>query len=280
MALSAATIPTIVSSGILESLKENLVYGRLLNDDYLGDVIPGNTVKIPSIGAVTVSPYTVYTDMTDKKAEDSSQSLTINQQQYFSIVLDDIDAAMSKPAILAAYAREAAHQIQKKIDGYLAGVLSAGTLTTGLGDGTTPIEVNSANIGSQLSAMAVLLDNALVPRSGRYVVLPPWAVEKLVLSNIADSTNNVGELSEGFVARHAGFNVLMSPLVPNTAGAKYKIIAGSNISATKAVGIDKTEIIRHPTQFADKLRGLAVYGAKLTRAATVCVGTWNIAEEA
>ena len=280
MALSAATIPTIVSSGILESLKENLVYGRLLNDDYLGDVIPGNAVKIPSIGSVTVSPYTVYTDMDDEEAEDSSQSLTIDQQQYFSIVLDDIDAAMSKPAILAAYAREAAHQIQKKIDGYLAGILSAGTLTTGLGDGTTPIEVNSANIGSQLSAMAVLLDNALVPRSGRYVVLPPWAVEKLVLANIADSTNNVGELAEGFVARHAGFNVLMSPLVPNTAGAKYKIIAGSNISATKAIGINKTEIIRHPTQFADKLRGLAVYGAKLTRAATVCVGTWNIAAEA
>lgn len=280
MALSAATIPTIVSSGILESLKENLIYGRLLNDDYLGDVIPGNAVKIPSIGSVTVSPYTVYTDMDDEKAEDSSQSLTIDQQQYFSIVLDDIDAAMSKPAILAAYAREAAHQIQKKIDGYLAGILSAGTLTTGLGDSTTPIEVNSANIGSQLSAMAVLLDNALVPRSGRYVVLPPWAVEKLVLANIADSTNNVGELAEGFVARHAGFNVLMSPLVPNTADAKYKIIAGSNISATKAIGINKTEIIRHPTQFADKLRGLAVYGAKLTRAATVCVGTWNIAAEA
>ena len=59
--------------------------------------------------------------MDDEKAEDSSQSLTIDQQQYFSIVLDDIDAAMSKPAILAAYAREAAHQIQKRLTATLPG---------------------------------------------------------------------------------------------------------------------------------------------------------------
>ena len=281
MALSAATIPEIVSSGILESLKEGLVYGNLFNRDYTGDVAPGNVVKIPSIGAVTVGTYSEYTDMVDQNAADSSQSMTIDQKKYFSIVLDDIDAAMAKPAILGAYAKEASFQIQKTIDSYLAGILAAGgTLVTGLGTSTTPIEVNSANIGSQLSAMAVLLDNALVPRSGRFVVLPPWAVEKLTIANIAKSTDNAATLAAGFVAQYAGFDVLMSPLVPNTTNAKYKIIAGSSISATMALAINKTEIIRHEAQFADKLRGLAVYGSKVTRAATICVGTWNNAAEA
>jgi len=281
MALTAHTIPTIVSGAILDSLKENLVYSRLFNTDYLGDVRPGNAVKIPSIGSVTVDSYASYTDMTDQEVEDASLSMAIDQQKYFSLVIDDIDSAMAKPNVLAAYAREAAFQLQKTIDGYLSSVLVAGgTLTTGLGDSTTPIEVNSANIASQLFQMSRMLDEALVPRGDRFAILPPWAVEKLTLAAVNVATANGDALANGAVGRFAGFNVLMSPLVPNTTAAKYKIVAGANLSATYAVAIDKSEIIRHPTQFADKLRGLAVYGAKVSRPATLCVATWNKAAEA
>ncbi len=280
MALSAA-IPTIVGEAILESLRENLVYGSLFNEDYIGDVKPGNAVKIPSIGSVTIGNYTAYTDMDDEAVSDSSQTLSIDQQKYFSIVMDDVDAAMSKPRVMAAYAREASHQMQATIDSYLAGVLAAGgTITTDLGDDTTPLEINSANVGSTLRLIARKLDDAKVPRAGRFVVVPPWMVEDLVSANITDSTNNVDAISNAMVARYGGFDVLMSHQVPNTESAKYKIVAGTNLSATMALAIDQTELIRHPTQFADKLRGLAVYGSKVTRAAALAVATCNEAAEA
>ena len=281
MALSTATIPTIVGEAILESLRENLVYANLFNSDYLGDVVPGNAVKIPSIGSVTIGDYTEYTDMTDEEAADTSQTLNVDQQKYFSIVIDDVDRAMAKPAVMAAYAREASFQMQNTVDSYLAGVLAAGgTITSGLGSSTTPIEVNSGNIGTQLRLVARKLDDAKVPRNGRFVVVPPWAVEDLVTANIADATSNGEALANAFVARYAGFDILMSQNVPNTSSAKYKIVAGTNLSATMALAINQTEMIRHPNQFADKMRGLAVYGSKVTRPAALAVATWNEAAEA
>ncbi|SIP92943.1 P22 coat protein-gene protein 5 [Alkalispirochaeta americana] len=280
MPLSAHTIPTIVGQAILESLRENLVYARAFNEDYLGDVVPGNAVKIPSIGAVTVKDYMTYTDMDEEEVDDASQTMTIDQQKYFNVVIDDIDAAMAKPAIMAAYAREAAFQLQATIDDYLGGVLAAGgAITDDLGDETTPLDINSVNVGETLRLIARKLDDAKTPRSGRFVIVPPWFVEDLVTANIADSTDNAGELAEGLVARYAGFDVLMSHQTPNTSGDKWKIVAGSKISATWALAINKTEMLRHPKQFADIMRGLAVYGARVTRAATIAVATCDEATE-
>ena len=273
MALSAHSIPTIVSSAILETLQNELVYSRLFNQNFTGDVVPGNTVKIPSIGSVTVRDYSVYTDMLEEEASDASQSMVIDQQKYFNIVLDDIDAAMAKPEILAAYAREAAYQMRDTIDAYLGGVAAAGSLVTGLGDGTTPLSISDANVESTLIRMARLLDENNVPRAGRVVVVPPWFVEVLVTGNLTTKTDNLREAENGTVGRFAGFDILMSNNVPNTAGDKWKIVGGSNVSATMALAINKTEVLRHEKQFADKLRGLAVYGSKLTRATTVAVAT-------
>ena len=281
MALSAATIPTIVGDAILESLRGNLVYSNLLNEDFLGNVAPGNAVKIPAIGSVTVGAYTDYSDMSDEEASDSSQTMDIDQQSYFSIVLSDIDAAMSKPAVLGAYAREAAFQMANTIDGFLATTLSTdGALVADLGTDGTPLEVNSTNVGDTLLLIARKLDDAKIPRAGRVVVVPAWFAEDLVRHDIAQNTANSDSIANGIVARYAGFDVALSHSVPNTAGEAYKIVAGTNLSATMALAINQTETIRHPNQFGDKLRGLAVYGAKVTRPAALAVATVNEAAEA
>ncbi|WP_319561665.1 phage capsid protein [Marispirochaeta sp.] len=281
MALTAATIPIIIGKAILESLKTNLVYSRLFNTDYIGELQYGNTVKIPSIGSVTVGAYTRYNDLVPEQVADSAQDLTISHASQFSIVIDDLDRAQARPDVMAAYAREAVFQMNNTIDKYLAGVaVGGGTLTADLGNDSTPIEVNSSNVGTILRLIARKLDDAKVPRVGRVVVVPPWMVEDLVGANISESTNNVDELRNGFVTRYAGFDVLMSGNVPNTDGEKYKIIAGSPISATWGSQVEKTEMIRHPNFFGDVLRGLVSYGAKVTRAATLAIGTVNEAAEA
>ena len=274
MALTAHTIPTIVGQAILESLKANLVYGSMFNQDYLGDVAPGNIVKIPSIGSVTVDDYVRYTDMAEEAVTDASQSMSIDQQKFFNLVIDDIDAAMAKPQIMAAYANEAAYALRDEVDKYLASILAAGTLTTDLGDDTTPLDIGgAATAEGMFTQMAVLLDQAKVPRQGRYAIIPPWLNKHLVTNAILNFSDTMSVAQDGLVGRYAGFDILLSWNVPNTASAKYKIVAGSRIAATNAIAINKTEVLRHESQFADKFRGLAVYGAKLTRADKVAVAT-------
>lgn len=281
MALTAATIPTNVSSLLLESLKTNLVFAKLFNQNYMGDVVPGATVKIPSIEAVSVRAYTKYTDTTADNAGDTSIDLVIDKQNYFSILLDDIDKVLAKPEILGAYVKDAAYQLQKAIDGDLAACLVEGaTLTSGLGTSSVPIEVNSANIGAQLILMARMMDDANVPRAGRAVVLPPVFVEKLVIANIAKSTDNSQAIANGAVTRFAGFDVFISTAVVNTTGTKYRIIAGHPDNATYAAGLNAVETLRHPTLFADNLRGLEIHGSKITRPGATCSTYWNVAAEA
>ena len=270
------SIPTIVGNAVLESLKKNLVYRNLFNENYTGNVAPGNAVTIVSPGSVTVGDYTVYTDMTEEAVTDSGQTLIIDQQKYYNIVIDDVDAAMARPNVMAAYANEAVYQMGETIDSYLAGLLAAGgDITADLGDDTTPLEINSANAPDVLQLIARKLDDAKVPRDGRIVVLPPWYVEDMVAANLSTLTNNTEVAASGFVGRYAGFNILMSNNVPNTANERYKIIAGSNIAATMAIAISETERLRHQKQFADILRGLAVYGGKVTRSAALAVATCN-----
>ena len=281
MALSAASIPEMVSRTILETLKPSLVYARLFNQDYQGDAAYGNTVRIPNIGAVVTEPYVRYEDITGQEASDDGTDMLIDKAQAFAITLDDLDAVQASPNILASYLVDAVFELKKDLEKDLAAELaSAGTLVTGFGTALAPIEVNSSNICTQLRAMAMAMDNALVPRSSRAIVLPPWAVEKLTLASIVDATDNTSQMAEGMVGRYAGFDILMSPLVENTAGAKYRILAGSPRSATYAIQIEKVETIRHPKQFADILRGLCSYGAKTTRPGTVVNAYWNLAAEA
>lgn len=281
MALSNNSIPTMVSGTILQLLKENLVYANLFNQDYQGEVTPGNILKIPSIGAVTVEDYTQYTDLVGQDAADASVSLLVNKQKAYMINIDDIDAIQSVPNILACYVADAAHALRRVVDADLAAELVAGgTLVSGMGTAAVPLEINSANICAQLRAMALLMDNANAPRADRGVVLPPWAIEKLVTASIVNSTDNTKIITDGMVGRYAGFNIYMSTAVPNTASAKYRILAGSTVSATYGIAIEESEIIRHPTQFVDIARGLCVYGAKTTRPGTVINAVWNCAAEA
>lgn len=96
--------------------------------------------------------------------------------------------------------------------------------------------------------MAMAINNVNVPRKA-------WSIEKLTLVSIVDAMDNKDALANVIVGRYAGFDIYISALVANTAGAKYRIIAAWNQAATYAVQIEKTKTIRHPKQFADVVRG-------------------------
>ena len=75
------------------------------------------------------------------------------------------------------------------------------------------------------------------------------------------------------LGKAAGFTVLQSHNVPNTSGAKYKIIAGHQIAISYAEQINKVEAYRPEKRFADAVKGLHLYGAKLVRPGAIAVLT-------
>jgi len=273
-------IPEIWSARLLVSLKKALVYGQegVVNRDYEGEIRQmGDMVRINSIGPITVGTYAKNTDIGDPQTLTDAQTvLTIDQAKYFNFQVDDIDRAQQNPKVMDAAMQEAAYALRDVADQYIArlGVAAGNTI----GSDAAPKEVDKTNAYELLVDLAVLLTDAKVPTEGRWVVVPPWFYGTLLKDDRFIDASKAGTtegLRNGQVGMAAGFTVLQSHNVPNANGAKYKIIAGHPIAISYAEQINKVEAYRPEKRFADAVKGLHLYGAKLVRPEAIAVLTAN-----
>ena len=272
-------IPKVWSARLLEHLDKAHVYGALVNRDYEGEIKRyGDTVHINQIGAVTIKNYTKNTDIDAPEAlSNTDLSLVIDQAKYFNFQIDDIDKAQIRPELMNAATQRAAYALADTSDQYIAGLMAAGALGT-VGSDASPITVTAQNAYEQLVALKVKLDEQNVPTAGRWVVVPAWFHGLLLLDNrfVANGTDKgVAMLQNGLVGYAAGFEIHMSNNVPNTSNAKYKVIAGTNFGCSFAEQIVELKAYTPEKRFADALKGLNVYGAKVVEGNALACLTAN-----
>lgn len=273
-------IPRVWSARLLQNLNNELVYARLLNTDYEGEITDyGDTVHIGQIGKVATKKYTRNQDIdAPEDLSTTDTTLLIDQGQYFNISIDDVDAAQARTGLMDQAMAEASYSLASDADKYIASVLEKGTAVKGLGSTGTPLTINTGELAYKLLVdMKVLLDKANVPKTGRWVVMPPEFEGLMLLDprfayNTQDSNRR---LETGEVGRAAGFSIYISNNVPNTSETKYKIIGSYNGAGTFAQQILKTEAYRPEKRFSDAVKGLHVYGAKATRPGAIAVATVN-----
>ena len=75
------------------------------------------------------------------------------------------------------------------------------------------------------------------------------------------------------VGEAAGFQIHLSNNVPNTNGAKYKILAGTAAAGSYAEQLVELEAYRVENNFCDGVKGLHVYGAKVVQPTGLVVAT-------
>jgi hypothetical protein len=263
-------IPEIWAGALLSSLKKRSVFtqGTVVNRNYEGEIRQqGDTVRITSIGAIAVDDYTNHTDITVEEVDDATQSLLINQAKYFAFTIDDVEAAQSVNggAVMQEAMTEAAYSLADVADLYVASLASgaaAGNQIT-----TTAITTPALAVDGLIDLMT-RLNQSDVPTEGRYVIVPPWYYALLLGSDLfvrADAAGSTDGLRNGIVGRAFGFDVLMSNNVTNTTGDDFRIVAGYPGAITFAEQIVQTEADRMELRFADLVKGLHVYGAKVVR---------------
>ena len=150
-----------------------------------------------------------------------------------------------------------------------------------LGNSSQPINITAKNAFATLVRLKTAMDKENVPTQGRWVVVPP-EFEGLMLLDTrfagADGARAEERLVNGLVGRAAGFDIYISNNVPVTAG-KYSIVASNNDSTTFAKQIVETEAYRPEKSFKDAMKGLSVYGAKVTMPKAIAVLTATFNEE-
>lgn len=272
-------IPQVWSARLLMNLHKKLVYAQegVVNRDYEGEIRDmGDTVKINAIGPVTIGTYTKNTDITDPETlTDSQTMLLIDQAKYFNFQIDDVDRAQQNPKVMDAAMREAAYGLANVADQYVAGLYTGVSAGNTIGDDTTPVVPDKTNAYEYLVDLATILDENDIPEDGRWVVVPPWFHGLLQKDDrfVHATTAGDGVVRNGVIGQAAGFTVYKSNNVPNTSGTKYKIIAGHPWAITYADQINKVEAYRPEKRFADAVKGLHLYGAKLVRPNAIAVMT-------
>ncbi len=270
MALSF--IPTVWAARLLTALEKTLVYGqeRVVNRDYEGDISSkGNTVKIASIGDITVGDYIKNTDVNEPATlSDTTLTLLIDQQKYFNFYVDSIDRAQQNVNVLDEAMRRAAWQLRDHADTFLADVM-ADAVTSGniIGDGT-PIVPTKDDAYEHLVDLSVMLDESDTPIEGRFVIVPAWFHGLLLKDERfikAGTPRSNDALRNGEVGEAAGFAILKSNNVPNTAGAAFKLIAGHATATSYVEQVLDVQTYKPEKRFGDAVKGLHVYGAKVVR---------------
>ena len=257
----------------MTALNNALVFGQanVCNRDYEGEIrLAGNTVKIASVGAVSVQDYVKDTDIDPPEVlADEVQTLTIDQQKYFHFYVDSVDRAQQNVNVLDEAMRQAAWRLRYASDAFVAGLMSAavpGANTIGtLAEPKVPTKTDAYE---WLVDLAVRLDEANVPDERRFVVVPAW-FHGLLLKDDRFVRSGTGRgdarLMNGSVGEAAGFEILKSNSVPNNAGTQYKIIAGHPMATSYAEQIVDLHAYRPEKRFGDAVKGLHVYGGKVVR---------------
>jgi hypothetical protein len=302
-------IPSVWAGSILRALDTLLVYAQpaIINRDYEGDVAAqGDSVRINQIGDVTVNTYSKNADMNAPEAlTDAQLVLKIDQAKYFNFQIDNIDRRQASVDQMDEAARRAAYGLRKAIDGYVGSLYTDISATNQIGSDASPITGTWNAAGTmaydRLVDLAVMLDNQDVPEDGRFCVVPPWFEAYLLKDsrfvgfgtvaqdnrlasgslggrssgNPASQPNNGGGTAMAPVGRAAGFDVYKSNNVPNTTATKYKIIGGHPMAWSFVQQILDTRAYEPERRFADALKGLAVYGAKVVRPNALALLTGN-----
>ena len=269
-------IPELWSARLLYALEKSHVATNLVNRNYEGVIAnQGDTVHINSIGAVTVKDYTKNTNIADPEVlTTSDQTLEIDQAKYFNFQVDDVDKAQISGEIIDTAMGRSAYALADVSDAFLLKTIANGVASANkIGAKATLTALTASNVYENIVKMRTLLDKANVPTTGRTIVVPPEVYALLLLDDrFAKSGSDSGQnaLLNGMVGRVAGFDVFMSNnCVSGTDGGSgstaYFVITAQVASATTyAEQIIKTEAYRMEKRFADAVKGLHVYGAKVT----------------
>jgi len=264
-------VPDIWSARILTALSRTSVAGGCVNRDYEGDIANyGDTVHITSLVEPTIGDYTPHVDITIEDVDDVDSVLTIDQAKYFAFEVDDVEKrqAFNGGRVLTEQARKAAYKLRDVADAYVAGLMAAGIDAGNLVAEQTLAAASDAY--DLLVDLGTILDEDNVPDEGRWAVVTPAFYgllkkdDRFVGSGDAQAA---ATRTNGMVGEAAGFTIRKSNNAPNGpgAGAGKLVIAGYNGAVSYAEQINKTEAARKEKGFADIVKGLHLYGAKVVR---------------
>lgn len=256
-------IPEVWSASVETEFQASQILIPTVSGKYTGEVRRGNQVNITGAVTPSIRDYAATRTIDAEDLDDKGQTLLIDQEKAWSILMDDIDKVQAA-GDLGEWASAAGRALAEDAEEFLTNKLL--TQSFGLNiTGSSPVTIDSfAKAKTAVLACRKKLNDNKVPVSGRILAVNSafagWLIDGL--SDVATAGGS-DELRNGQIARAWGFTILESPHF--TEVAKPIAVGYHPSSAAYVSQIQKTEAVRAQNKFADIVRGLNVYGGKVIR---------------
>lgn len=244
------------------NLNKQLVFGALANRNYEGKIENmGSSVRVPSIGSVTVGDYTG-ADITFQEDTGAYQTININKAKYFALKMDDVDKAQAIPGVIEALTGQAIYEMADVVDTELAKLYAkCKSKVAGV--------IGTDKVSDKIIDLAVKMDEDNVPTANRWLVISPEIYGQLIkeVPTISKGENTLGINQSYFIGSWGGFTIYKSNNVQRTA-KKYHCMAGVSAGLTLAMQINKMEAGRFEKSFGEYVKGLQLFGCDVMETET------------
>jgi hypothetical protein len=252
---------TKFSSKVVANLDKINVMLPLVNREYEGDLTENSTVKIRTMGSVSMGAYSGSISYQDLAP--AVEDFTVSDAQYFAFKASDIDRRRSDIDPLDAYAKRAAIKmndvIEAKILAQYTAVPSANRIT---GSSAAALALDKTTVYKAFVDARTALSKQNVPLGGRFAVVDSDTFALLLQAPefVRATAGSDVLVRSGLVGQIAGFDIYESQSVPVASGAKY-ILCGEQDAIFYAGQIMEVETVRLETSFDTAVRGLLLHDA-------------------
>ena len=256
-------IPTIWSENLLTSLDGQYIGVANCNRSYEGEITSmGSKVKICGVGDITIGDYTKDTDMsTPQTLSDTATELVINQAKYFNFQVDDIDRTQCSPKLLDAAMKNAANALAREADAYVYSLVTDDNIES------VYVRVSDNNlIDGILKCREMLYKNNVIDSSDIVIEITPTVATGLIKEQATAFSYNNDTLTTGCIGTISGCKIFVSNNVQiqdDTSSQIHHCVVRTKRAVAFAEQLSEIEAYRPEKRFADAVKGLHLYGAKI-----------------
>ncbi|NCC84833.1 MAG: hypothetical protein EOM03_12015 [Clostridia bacterium] len=280
-----AYIPELYAKELLIEFYTSTVLAAIANTQYEGEIKAfGDKVYVRALPEVSIRQYVKGQKLQYDHMEPGQVELNIDKAYYYGVAAPKVDQVQADIAFLSKWAAHASEKLKIELDRDCLGRLAAtahaknsGT-TAGrisgninMGVAGSPITLSNTNIlGKLVEAVQCLAEQDIDTSNGGkiWAVIPAWVASRIKTSELRDASRDGGGVS---MLRNGRLGVIdnvtlyqSNNIMPDDAGC-YHIVVGHKDCYTFASQLVENETLKNPNDFGDLLRGLQVYGDKVTK---------------
>ena len=232
---AANFIPELWSDEVIAGYKKNLVLGGLVTKiNHNGK--KGDTIHIPAPVRGSANAKVADTQVVLQGDTHSVVNLSINKHYEYSVVIEDVVEVQGLSSLRRFYTDDAGYALATQVD---------------TGNSSNDSDITDAGIRK----MILTLDNADVPMSGRFMIIPPIAANDMLGINRFTEQQYIGNgdaIKTGKIGSIYGIDVYVSSNCPSIESDAARV---GVMMHKDALALVEQQSVRSQTQYKQEYLG-------------------------